>query len=142
MKYVKIKNHGIKAVDNDGNEVAFSSAPTLIEKTLTIPEGLDPECITISAWEIVEDTEKTAAKVQKNRNKKLFEFRGIRDQKLVLCDHMVNDVALGNRDDVAAINTCRNALFAATEPYKTSQSVANADIDDLVIATYEWPSVS
>ena len=141
MKFIKIKNHGVKAVDNDGNETNFSEPSTLIFKVMEVPGGLDSDCITITNWEIVEDVALVAAKLQNSRDEKLFTFRGMRDGRLGLIDHATNDLSLGNRDDAAAINTCRNALFAATDPYKTSHDVASPEIDNLDLDTYEWPSI-
>ena len=139
-KFIDIKGCGIKAVDNDGNEIPFSVPSTLIFKVMEVPEGLDSDCITITNWEIVEDAALVATKRQQTRDNKLNDFRAARTPKLVECDHAINDLALGKRSDGEAIDNCRDALFAVTDPYKT-EGVASPEIDNLDLDTYEWPSI-
>ena len=59
--------------------------------------------------------------VQPKRNAKLSLMRSMRDEKLKEADHLVNDLAVGDRSDAAAISTYRQELKDLTNTYKDSE---------------------
>lgn len=108
---------------------------------LEMPAELDIECIKCEDGEIVEDEAKSAAKLQSQREAKLSLMRSQRDAKLSDVDIMVNELALGERSDTAAIAAYRTALKEITDDYKEVGGEASAACDDLEadLSDLVWP---
>lgn len=79
---------------------------------------------------------------QAERNQKLAEMRSQRDSKMKDADHLVNDLAVGDRSDAAAISAYRQALKDITNPYKDADpSQGTAALDALAddLSDLSWP---
>jgi len=79
---------------------------------------------------------------QASKNAKLEKIRVVRKPLLEEVDLMVNDLALGDRTDTAAVKAYRDELKALTDPYKDANGDAialidslNDDMSDLVLPT-------
>lgn len=81
---------------------------------------------------------------QEERSRKLMILRGIRDQKLLECDNIVRDLALGLRSDQIQIRDYRETLKNITDDYKYAndndrgKSSLDAFADDL--SDFVWPT--
>ena len=129
----------IFALDENNNSIVGAPMSGVFSEVRELDEALDIDCIKIVNNIIVADTDLVAAKTQLPRTLKLQALRVARDAKLIECDHVVNDLALGKRDDFAAVSTYRDALFDITETYKTN-GVANSNCDNLDVDSFgDWP---
>lgn len=126
--------------DTSANRSWLHAEPVCMH--LEMPEGLDPECIKCENDEIVEDAEKVADKLQAQREAKLSLMRSQRDVKLKEVDIMINELALAERSDSAAIAAYRTALKAITDDYKEQDGSASADCDALEadLSDLVWPT--
>lgn len=62
MKIVKIKGHGLKAIDSNGDEIKPKKMPMRVDLELNMPEGIDYELSKIEKFNIVLDQVKVDAK--------------------------------------------------------------------------------
>jgi hypothetical protein len=84
------------------------------------------------------------AQTQNRRNSKLAQLRILRDQKLLDCDNIVRDLALGLRSDQILIREYRQALKDITEDYKYVNDVnkgkASLDAFEDDMSDFVWPA--
>lgn len=73
------------------------------------------------------------------RSKKLKEIRSMRDEKLVECDNMINELCLGIRNDKDAIKAYRQALLDITNSYKNENGEASESLDSVEVKDI-WPA--
>jgi hypothetical protein len=129
----------IFALDGSNNSIVGAAISGVFSEVRELDEALDIDCIKIVDNVIVADTDLVAAKIQNPRTLKLQAFRIARDIRLVECDYIVNDLALGKRDDFAEVGAYRDALFDITDTYKTN-GVASASCDALDVDNFgDWP---
>lgn len=94
-------------------------------------------------WNDASQYEHAELSTQDKRSEKLRLMRSIRDEKLAEVDIMINDLALGDRTDTAAVQTYRAALKDVTDGYKDSEDdmqgtgSLDAIADDL--SNFTWP---
>lgn len=108
-------------------------------------EGSFPEQ-TIKEIYVDEDAKAAGeiVKLAQQRNSKLALLRSIRDQKLLECDNIVRDLALGLRSDQVPIREYRQALKDITDDYKyvsdsnKGKATLDAFADDL--SDFTWPT--
>jgi len=74
---------------------------------------------------------KDAELIQASKDAKLEKIREVRKPLLEEVDLMINDLALGDRTDTAAVKAYRDQLKALTDPYKDANGDAIALIDSL-----------
>ena len=126
--------------DTTANRSWLQAEPVCMH--LQMPAELDPDCVKCENNAIVEDTVKTAAKLQAQREAKLSLMRKMRDEKLLDVDVMVNELALGERSDTSAIATYRTALKNITNDYKDVNGAADSTCDSLEadLSDLTWPT--
>lgn len=89
----------------------------------------------------VENQQLKAARTQASRNQKLAQTRFKRDELLKQVDVMVNELALGVRNDQQAVRDYRAELLSFTNMYKDQNGNATAAIDSLDIDDADsWPT--
>jgi len=117
-------------LDVDGNAIQSTDAN----------EDLIFEDIVINRGKILVVNETTKASIQaqdaldvtqKVREGKLDSIRAIREPLMKDVDIMVNELALGDRLDTAAIKQYRDALKALTDPHKDVNGDVTSNIDTL-----------
>jgi len=102
-----------------------------------VSASLDGEEVALSA-----DQAKIDAKVQVDRERQLALMRQMREPKLVVADHMVNDLVTGDRTDTADVQAYRNSLKDITNTFKDEQGAAKDTIDSLEadLSNLTWPT--
>lgn len=91
---------------------------------------------------VIEDAGLVASKLQAEREAKLSLMRSKRDEKLKEVDIMINELALAERSDSAAIAAYRTALKAITDDYKDGNGDADSTCDALEadLSDLTWPT--
>lgn len=86
MIVVSIKKHGIKILDDNGDEVHSHEAPMRTDMTMTIPEGFDYETIVIRKFKIIEDQSLVSIKIAKETEKEIDITKKLSDLSKLLSD--------------------------------------------------------
>lgn len=109
---------------------------------IQIPENLDSECIKAELQDgqivILADTEKSAAKLQKQREDKLEQIRQLREPKLKQVDLLVNQAVLDDwsAENKLALKNYRSALLVITDTYKADMSL----LDVVDVNSFSFPA--
>lgn len=87
---------------------------------------------------VVEDQDRKAVRLLRERNAKLDGLRSLREPKLKRCDQLVNIAYLNSwtSTEKTELKNYRLALLDITEPYKADMSL----LDSLDLAAIEWPT--
>lgn len=80
-------------------------------------------------------------KKEKKRDDKLNLLREFRQEKFAELQVLINELALAERSDAAAVKTWRQSILDVTAAYKDHKTnpAAAADLDNLDPASFTWP---
>jgi len=114
------------------------------EKEGESPVYVDPVDETwthVDGYWLIPDQAKMDAKTQVVRNAKLQQMRDIRASvKWPAFDVEINNLAVGNRADAAAMATWKSQLQGVTDAYKDGEGNATSAIDAVDLDTFVWPA--
>lgn len=131
----RIQAESAQAICNPYSSIQYQRIEVPVEIALDVA-GLDENLA------VIEDAGLVASKLQAEREAKLSLMRSMRDEKLKEVDIMINELALAERSDSAAIAAYRTALKEITDDYKDGNGDADSTCDALEadLSDLTWPT--